>query len=442
VNSTADGERELLLVRSWLHLGQPEKAIQSCRSLLEKRPELEMGWRFLLEQLLHQGRSWEGLEICQRLLDQHPLDRSLQLTHGVCLQAWEEHRCPDQSEGKLCLFGQKRFPSHRSGWGYALDALRPLHHRRGLLFDGFLEHNFAWRYRTEGPRSNEELNTLRQTGWWFERQASSQELGLIPYRRPWVGFFHNPPAMPPGFHDVATPQAILDRPLWKESISYCQGLFTLSEYLATWLRRETGLPVVALTAPSERPELVFDPERFRANRQPKILQVGWWLRRLTSIYRLPVLHHYRKVWLVTLPFDHAREHFLTLMDLEGGCPFCPNTEEVEHLSDQLYDQWLAENVVFVDLYDTSANNAVVECLARATPLLINPHPAVVEYLGPAYPLYFESLQQAADKVMDLDLVCRAHFYLKELPLRQEISAEAFCSAMKSSSIYQRLPGHE
>ena len=38
-----------------------------------------------------------------------------------------------------------------------------------------------------------------------------------------------------------------------------------------------------------------------------------------------------------------------------------------HLTDAEYDQTLAENIAFIRLYDASANNTVVECIARATP---------------------------------------------------------------------------
>ena len=52
----------------------------------------------------------------------------------------------------------------------------------------------------------------------------------------------------------------------------------------------------------------------------------------------------------------------------------------------------------VALHGASANNMVIECIARATALLVNPLPAVVEYLGEGCPFYFRSLAEAAEKV--------------------------------------------
>jgi len=77
-------------------------------------------------------------------------------------------------------------------------------------------------------------------------------------------------------------------------------------------------------------------------------------------------------------------------------------------------------------------------MARATPVLINPHAAVVEYLGEAYPLYFDNLEEAAQKAMDFKLILQAHDYLVNLPRRQQLSAESFRRQLQGSSIYQHL----
>lgn len=434
MNQTA---RFLQLAQAWIRLGQVEKAIKSCRGVLQRDPEQVEVEYFLLDVLMKLSRFEEALECCQRLLQRFPGDRPLQLRHQLCFQSWEQSQLPDQPGGKLCLFDQKRIPSQRSGWAYALDGLRSLHHRRGVRFDGFIENNFSWRYAHEGFDPASKMVRLGRTGW-DEEEVTSEELGVVPYRQPWVGFWHNPHEMPAGFHDYSTPQAILQRRSWLESAPYCQGLFTLSKRLAHWLRQRTGLPVVALIHPTEIPSKIFDLERFHSNRQPKIVQVGWWLRRLTSIYRLPVHHHYQKVWLVTTPFPNARSHFLSLMEREGGRPDCPNTMEVTQLSNDDYDALLEQNLVFLDLYDSSANCAIIECIARATPVLVNPLEAVREYLGEDYPFYFKSLEEAAQKAMDFDRVAQTHRYLLQLPLRQRLHHQHFCQELRQSSIYQSL----
>jgi hypothetical protein len=78
-----------------------------------------------------------------------------------------------------------------------------------------------------------------------------------------------------------------------------------------------------------------------------------------------------------------------------------------------YDCLLAENVVAIELFDASANNVVVECIARNTPIIVNRHPAVVEYLTADYPLYFTDLSEIPE-LLAIDRVVAAHEYLAAL----------------------------
>ena len=89
-------------------------------------------------------------------------------------------------------------------------------------------------------------------------------------------------------------------------------------------------------------------------------------------------------------------------------------EILETLDDDAYDDLLSQNIVFVDLEDASAVNTVLECVVRNTPIVINPLPAVIEVLGPNYPLYYGSLRQAAFHLTDEVLIRQAAEYLAAL----------------------------
>ena len=265
-----------------------------------------------------------------------------------------------------------------------------------MLFEGFLEDPFAWQHPRGGIRRGPDLlQALRSRA--YESRLTSEELHIVPFREPWVGFLHNPPDMPRWFHYGSSPQAIFAKPVWQESLRHCRGLFVLSEYFADWARRATGLTVSALVHPTVRPAVTFDFERFLANPEKRIVQIGWWLRRLSAIDRMPIAAGnplgYRKLRLVPDFSDGSAAHLRELLArecAEFGFTIDPDRSDVEeraHLPNDAYDALLAENLVFVELYDASANNTVIECIARATPLLINRLPAVVEYLGESYPLY-------------------------------------------------------
>tara|TARA_R100000995_G_C3477132_1_gene121603 strand:- start:1539 stop:1871 length:333 start_codon:yes stop_codon:yes gene_type:complete len=90
---------------------------------------------------------------------------------------------------------------------------------------------------------------------------------------------------------------------------------------------------------------------------------------------------------------------------------------LERIPDKDYDEMMTSCIVFLDLYDSSANNAVIECIARNTPLLVNRHPAIVEYCGEDYPLYFDSLDHAFELICDLDKIFAAHEHFKSMDKR-------------------------
>jgi hypothetical protein len=78
-----------------------------------------------------------------------------------------------------------------------------------------------------------------------------------------------------------------------------------------------------------------------------------------------------------------------------------------------YDGFLDKNVVFIDLIDSAANNTVLECIVRNTPIVLNRTAGVVEYLGTDYPLYFDSLDDV-ERLVSLENIERAHVYLKTI----------------------------
>lgn len=327
-------------------------------------------------------------------------------------------------QGKISLSHQMAFTSHRYGWNYAIHALRPLHNPDGVLFDGYLENSFVWKNYQDGQ--------VR-----------------VPYRRPWVGVLHNPPTMPKWFNYQDAPQSVMAQRDWQESMAHCVGLFCLSEYQADWVRSQTGKPVSALIHPTGKPNGLFDFDRFVANPRKKIVQLGWWLRRLNAIYQLPIaednLQGYQKVRLSNATSAEAETRIKAWEEKERAAEgvlfesqYLNNTQEQDRLSNEDYDRLLTENIGFVALYDASANNAVIECIARATPILVNRLPAVVEYLGEGYPLYFDTLGEAAERVMDLGRVRAAHQYLKACEIRPKLSAEYFCRSFRESEVYRLI----
>lgn len=133
---------------------------------------------------------------------------------------------------------------------------------------------------------------------------------------------------------------------------------------------------------------------------------------------------------------------LELEHTEGMSRISPQVMDsvmrMQFLSNRRYDQLLSENIVFLDLIDASANNAIIECIVRNTPVLVNPIEPVIEYLGSDYPFYFTSLEEAASKADNPDLVRQAHQYLVHHPLKDKLTGNYFRESFIKSAIYQSL----
>lgn len=179
------------------------------------------------------------------------------------------------------------------------------------------------------------------------------------------------------------------------------------------------------------------------------MQIGWWLRKLSAIYQLPIANNnilnFEEVRLVPMYCDNADKQQEEIMAKEIKVNnitiepiFSDNTREIKHISNSDSDRLLSENIAFVELHDSSANNAVIECIARATPLLINPLPAIVEYLGQDYPMYFTSLSEAAKKAMDTSLILDTHNYLINCEIKSKLSQEYFLRSFQESEVYQLI----
>jgi hypothetical protein len=307
---------------------------------------------------------------------------------------------------------QVNYGSHRSGWSYAIQCLAVLHRPGGVLIDTFIERTFFWH-----PR------------------------GVRPHLKPWIGFIHVPPRVPAWFMPEQSNDRILGSDAFRRSLPFCRGLYVLTDYHRRSLEGKLEIPVNRLFFPTETPRLKWSWERFVSNPQKKIMQVGWWLRRLHSIFLLKT-DRYRKIYL-----DVGYPHVRRLMAKEAGIlkekglfrdDLYTEAERLPFVSNPEYDRLLSENLVFIHLYDASANNTVIECIVRNTPLLVNPVEGVKEYLGEEYPLYFESLEEAAAKAEDLDLIRRTHGYLVDLPIKRKLKRSYFLKSFVRSEIYSGL----
>ncbi|XP_065837501.1 uncharacterized protein [Oscarella lobularis] len=306
---------------------------------------------------------------------------------------------------------------HRDGWGYVVREMLEKHFHSD---DGL----------TECIASVEDEIVRIST--------SGSTLESSPFCRPWVGFVHQ--AVNTSYEDFPDLRRLVASPLFQRALIQCQGLFVLSSVNKAYLTipREDFLavnvcfcPYPAVPVPSR---YRFSFEKFCENEPRRVVMIGRYLRKFQDIYDLPVPMGFQKYLLK--PFDDERWDRLQLHIAVNETVKC-----VERQPSDNYDDLLSQSLVFLSLSDAAACTTVVECIARCTPLLVNRLPALEEYLGVEYPLFYESLNEAA-RLLTLDKIERTHRYLATMPKRRFVEPDSFLRAISNSAIYRSLPSSE
>lgn len=252
---------------------------------------------------------------------------------------------------------------HYSGWPYVMRCLRPLESAAGILLDDYVEGTFRGR-------------------------------GRGAHHQPWVGIFHHPPHYPPWYCRWDQYSTLFAKPFWQASRPYLKLAIALSQYQADWLAPTLGVPVVALRHPTQAPALRFSETAFRRNADKCVFQLGWYLRNTEALAQLARPAGFRKVRVRLANPWTAQVGEIVRREERRRRPFFDDVEVIDRLPNDEYDRLLAENVVFLELYDASACNVVLECIVRGTPLIVNRRPALEEYLGRDYPLFYDRFDEA------------------------------------------------
>ena len=238
----------------------------------------------------------------------------------------------------------------------------------------------------------------------------------------WAGIIHLTPNGPP-YLEGENIARLFSNPYFLKSLDTCFAFFTLSPYITTYMQQEfekiqRPVNVMTLKHPVVQENIIpFSFEKFQNNSEKILIQIGQQYRKMSSIYQVSVPEPYTKMWLTgTKSFTkiqtiikkeqvHLNKYITTQMYNSVKLHYTETYEE--------YDEYLSKNIVFVDLFDAAANNTVLECIVRKTPIIVNKLPGVVDYLGENYPLYFSNLHDVPALLTEEKLL-EAHEYLKKM----------------------------
>jgi hypothetical protein len=322
------------------------------------------------------------------------------------------HLYDNEVEKKLDIsMANMSYGKHRNAFNIFIESLRPLDSGHGgILLLPFIEKYFIWG-KDEGEALSEKPMSLN---------------------RDWIGIIHIPFDSPSWLAGNMMPEKFMATKLWEDSFPACKGLICLCQDLEADVRFiYPDLPLIALKFPTVTTPKLFDFDEYQKN--PRLVQVGEWLRKLQAIYEIQSTGHEKIILLKS----SSRKSLAK--DISKNGDFTNNTvKEMKFVSDESYDQILSSSVVICFLYATAANNIVVECISRHTPIIINPLPAVVEYLGDEYPLYATDSESADELLADKDKLLLAVDYLRRRTSIIDLSYRNFYKTFASSKFYKNL----
>lgn len=344
---------------------------------------------------------------------------------------------------------------HRSGWYSVVHTTGLLNNPNGVILDMFVDRTFHW------------------------GEETFLDLNLIPYDRPWIGIVHHTP------DQTYTPYNTTDlikKESWIKSLDNCLGLFVMSDWLKKWF--ETNVPnlkVETLVHPTEIPEIVFSFDKYQLNPNKKIVQVGGWLRKPYSIYRIKVPYFIQKTHLIGKNMEsYIKPNYSFEELIQNNFEFDKNiitisndgynkyttymnqyiefikknnpdltimeiikilnqnhlsVQSITQLDNKSYDELLSQNIVFIDLIEASASNTLIECIVRNTPIIVNPIEPVIERLGPNYPLYFTSYEQIPDLLCE-EKIKQAYEYLLFLD-KKPYKFETWIESIRHSKLFKQ-----
>ncbi len=278
---------------------------------------------------------------------------------------------------------------HRSGWRYVVDNINnhlATSNKNAIKLDLYVDRTFHW-------CKDEMINNKDQES-------------IIPYKTNWIGFIHHTM-----YKDESNYNCIelLKNKYFIESLDKCNGLIFLSKYLKNNFEKLASINNIKLPKlyvlyhPTETTDTLWHYKLWKGD----IIQIGSWMRDMNAINELK----YNKKHILI----GKQNKYICNTNVTNNKINTVNT--INYVNNKDYDDLLSKYVVFLKLFDASAVNTLIECIMRNTPIIINKLPAVVEYLGENYTLYYNNIDKVPlllKKSLFNNKIKKAHKYLKNM----------------------------
>jgi hypothetical protein len=287
----------------------------------------------------------------------------------------------------------------------------------------FLEHRGGWKTVLEKLIENDFYNETSSFDFFDMLETKFLWKTHFVCDNNWAGIIHCTPISPP-YLNYNNIEYVFNNLNFIKSLEKCVFLITLSDYITQYIKYKLfelniQIPVYTLTYPIDEKDIpLFNCNEYLNNTNKLIIQLGQHLRKMSSIYLLD-LPNFKKIWLTgTKSFERCKDLLnaeIEYLNIDKEI-LQKNANDVTMIyteTYQEYDSYLSKNIVLIDLFDAAANTAIVECIIRNTPILVNKVGGVIDYLGPKYPLYFNELKEIPALVTDKKIK-EAYDYLSNM----------------------------
>src|SRR5262249_38896166 len=229
-----------------------------------------------------------------------------------------------------------------------------------------------------------------------------------PHLSPWIGIIHNTPTTPRHLTEKNSLDDLLQLPKFVDSLPHCKLLIVLCNASKQFLQNRVNIPVKAVYHPKDS-FCEFDLDTY-LNR-PMLFHAGFCRRNYAEYYGLNTQitrSLYISIdWHLNFIKKDLKFHNISMRKFRRRI----NVYD-RFLSNEEYLTLLRSRISFCWLYDCAASNAILESTVSRAPIVVNKLPAVVEYLGDDYPLYYENIKQDPDKyILDREVLSKTVEYL-------------------------------
>lgn len=245
--------------------------------------------------------------------------------------------------------------------------------------------------------SNTVLDSFADSCFWNKKHKAS--IGCN-----WVGVVHSVAEDSEGLHNQ-TISNFVNHPWFVSNKNTCIKLVTLSKYTANILQNLVDIPVQNIYHPKTCDNVLFNIMKYLE--YPVLIHSGLHSRNIVKFAQFKTSINKR------LYFGN---HQWTKLYINKSLSNISHNIEMHNnfMDNSSYINLLTSSIGFAYYNDVGASNGLLEHIMSNTPIVVNKHPAVIEYIGEQYPLFYENILNNPDGyLLNQKCIAECSEYLKE-----------------------------